>query len=51
MTERFPRSRILGPDDMDRPVDAHVEHYVPRHPGPWYTGKGRSSADALSTRC
>ena len=51
MTERFPLSRILGPDDMGRPVDAHVEHYVPRHPGPWYTGKGRSSADALSTRC
>ena len=48
MTERLPLSRILGPDDMDRPVDAHVEHYVPRHPGPWYTGKGRTSADALS---
>lgn len=44
MTERLPLSRILGPDDMDRPVDAHVEHYVPRHPGPWYTGKGRTSA-------
>ena len=48
MTERLPLSRILGPDDMDRPVDAHVEHYVPRPPGPWYTGKGRTSADALS---